>query len=183
MSHEKDNITDNLLVAKIRNNDKEAFKALYIRYCKKLYYFSIRCKLSNYDSEELVQSVFINIWDRRNFLDETFNIKSYIYKSAVNYIYNCLRRNAIRNRYIESEMTEKSAASDITYEQVFLWDLEKSLVAIIDSLPSQQKQVIRLSRIEGLSHEEIAEKLNISIRTVENHIYRALNTIKKKLGE
>jgi RNA polymerase sigma-70 factor (ECF subfamily) len=183
MSHESHYIGDNILVGKIRNDDKEAFKSLYDHYNKRLYYFSIRCKLNNYESEELVQSVFINLWERRKFLDENMEIKSYIYKSAVNYIYNFLRKNAIRNRYIESEISESKNYSDITYEQVFVKDLEKSIYSIIDSLPLQQQQVIRLSRLEFMSHEEIAVKLNITLRTVENHIYRALKTIRKKLGE
>jgi RNA polymerase sigma-70 factor (ECF subfamily) len=110
-------------------------------------------------------------------------IKSYIYKSAVNYIYNFLRKNTIRTRYIESEINEGKTYSDITYEQVIVKDLENSIYSIIDTLPLQQQQVIRLSRIEYLSHEEIAEKLNISLRTVENHIYRALKTIKKRLED
>ena len=183
MSHESHYIGDNILVDKIRNDDKEAFKSLYDHYSRKLYYFSIRCKLSSYDSEELVQSVFINLWERRKFLNDTMEIKSYIYKSAVNYIYNFLKKNAIRNRYIESEISDSKTYSDITYEQVIVRDLEKSIFSIIDTLPLQQQQVIRLSRIEYMSHEEIAEKLDISLRTVENHVYRALKTIKKKLGE
>lgn len=183
MSQESHYIGDNILVGKIRNDDKEAFKSLYDHYSRRLYYFSIRCKLNNYESEELVQSVFINLWERRKFLDEKMEIKSYIYKSAVNYAYNSLRKTAIRNRYIESAISENKTYSDITYEQVYVNDLENSIYTIIDSLPLQQQQVIRLSRIEYLSHEEIAEKLNISLRTVENHIYRALKTIKKKLGE
>lgn len=183
MSSEINYIADYLLVRRIRNDDKEAFKLLYNRYCKRLYYFSIRCKLNKYDSEELVQSVFISVWERRKFLDDSLEIKSYIYKSATNFIYNSLRKRSIRKRYIESEEHQDEAYSDSTYDQIFLMDLETSISSIIDGLPAMQQQVMKLSRLEYLSHEEIAEKLSISLRTVENHVYRALRTIKQKLAE
>ena len=173
-----DNVSDELLVSRIRQNDKDAFKSLYNRYSKKIYFFSLKYLKNRVEVEELVQSVFINVWCNRKFLDASFPVKSYIYKSAVNFIYNYLKKTAIRNRFIESEILKGETHSDLTYEQVFFRDLERTIISVVETLPSQQQKIFRLSRYEGLTHQEIAEKLDISVRTVENQIYRALKMIR-----
>lgn len=181
MIKEIDNISDNLLVTKIQNNDKEAFKLLYNRYNKKIYYFSLKHLGNNVEAEELVQSVFINVWENRESLDANGSVKNYIYKSAVNYIYNYLKKKAIRARFIESEISKGEIHSNLTYEQVFFHDLERSLSEVVENLPSQQQKIFQLSRYEGLTTKEIAEKLNLSERTVENQIYRSLKVIRNAL--
>jgi RNA polymerase sigma-70 factor (ECF subfamily) len=181
METELDKISDNLLVTRIRHNDKDAFKSLYNRYSMKIYFFSLKYLGNNVEAEELVQSVFINVWENRETLDATISVKNYIYKAAVNYIYNYLKKKAIRTRYIESEINKGEIHSNLTYEQVFFHDLERSINSIVETLPSQQQKIFLLSRNEGLSHNEIARKLDLSVRTVENQMYRALKIIKNIL--
>jgi RNA polymerase sigma-70 factor, ECF subfamily len=175
------NISDEILVARIRHDNKDAFKLLYNRYNKKIYYFSLKYLGNNVEAEELVQSVFINVWENRESLDAAIPIKNYIYKAAVNYIYNYLKKKAIRARYIESEINKGEIYSNLTYEQVFFHDLERSLNSIIETFPERQQKIFRLSRVEGLSHKEIARKLDLSERTVENQIYRSLKIIKNAI--
>jgi RNA polymerase sigma-70 factor (family 1) len=175
--------SDNLLVISIRNDSREAFKLLYNRYNKKIYYFSLRYLGNIEETEELVQSVFISIWEHRKSLDESMAVKSYIYRSAVNYIYNYLKKKAIRTRYIESELQKDEVLSNQTLDLVLFHDLEKSINLIVKELPPQQQKIFRLSRFEGLSHEKIAKQLDLSVRTVENQIHRALSIIKNKLKD
>jgi RNA polymerase sigma-70 factor (family 1) len=175
------NSSDNLLVIRIRNNSKEAFKLLYDRYSKKLYYFSLKYLGDNEETEELVQSVFISIWEHRKSLDETMPVKNYIYRSAVNYIYNYIKKKAIRARFVESELQKGELQSNITYDQIVFHDLERLISSIVETLPSQQQKIFQLSRFEGLSHEEIAKNLDLSVRTVENQIFRALKVIRTEL--
>jgi len=180
MTQNQDN-SDSQIVQRIRDDNKNAFRSLYDRYSKRLYYFSLRYLCDQDEAEELVQSVFINIWEHRKSLDERMSVKNYIYRSAVNYIYNYLKKKAIRIRFVEMEMQKGKIHSDQTYDEVFFHDLERSINAIVETLPVQQKNIFQLSRYEGLSHEEIAKKLNLSVRTVENHIFRALKIIKANL--
>ncbi len=180
MSSNPDN-TDYLLILSIRDDSKDAFRSLYDRYSKKLYYFSLRYLCNQNEAEELVQSVFINIWEHRKTLDGNMPVKNYIYRSAVNYIYNYLKKKAIQARYLESETQKGEVHSDQTYNEVIFHDLEQSIKSIVERLPLQQKNIFQLSRYEGLTHEEIAKQLNLSVRTVENHIYRALKIIKANL--
>lgn len=183
MSDKANHNNDNILVALIRNDDKDAFKSLYDRYGKKIYYFSLRFLGNNQEAEDLVQTVFINLWLNRKMLDERQEIRSYIYKSAVNSIYNIIKGRSVRARYSESAIREGEPFADVTFEKVVGHDLEELVSSIIEHLPEQQRQVFRLSRIECMTHEEIANKLGISLRTVENHMYRALKVIRKKLGD
>jgi len=175
------NYSDNLLVIRIRNDSTNAFKLLYDRYNEKLYYFSLRYLGDKEEAKELVQSVFINIWEHRESLDATMSVKNYIYRSAVNYIYNYLKKKAIRTRYVEAELQKGELQANQTYDQIFFHDLEKSISSIVETLPQQQQKIFQLSRFEYLSHEEIAKNLDLSVRTVENQIYRALKIIKSKL--
>jgi RNA polymerase sigma-70 factor (ECF subfamily) len=135
----------------------------------------------NEEAEELVQSVFINIWEHRKSLDETMSVKNYIYRSAVNYIYNYLKKKAIRARFVEKELQKGELQSNQAYDQIFFHDLETSIISIVKTLPPQQRKIFQLSRLEGLSHEEIAKNLDLSVRTVENQVYRTLKVIKSKL--
>lgn len=178
-----DDISDNLLVMRIHDDCKDAFKSLYDRYGKRLYYFSLRYLCSDEEAKDLVQTVFISIWEHRKSLDATLSIKNYIYTSAVNNIYNCMKKKAIRAKFIESNMKKGEPYYNFTYDQVFFNEMEGLLFSIIKTLPSHQQRIFQLSRFEGLTHEEIAKKLDISVRTVENQIYRALKIIKSKLKD
>lgn len=181
MVNNSENIGDNILAGRIRDGDIGAFKLLYDRYSKKLYYFSLKYLHNTYEAEELVQSIFVSIWEHRKSLDASRSLKNYIYRSAVNYIYNYMKKRAIRERYIETEIQNGELHSNQTYEQIHLHDLEKFISFIVEALPSQQQKIFQLSRFDGLSHKEIAVKLNLSVRTVENSIYRALKLIREML--
>jgi len=108
-------------------------------------------------------------------------VKSYIYRSAVNYIYNQLKKRAIHAKFVDSELIKGEIHSNLTYEQVLFNDMERSINSIIDTLPLQQKRIFILSRYENLSHQEIAEKLDLSVRTVENQVFRVLKIIRSRL--
>ncbi|RPI76231.1 MAG: RNA polymerase sigma-70 factor [Ignavibacteriales bacterium] len=176
-------VNDDVLVTRIRQNDKDAFKLLYNRYSKKIYYFSLKYLGNKIEVEELVQSVFINVWENRKSLDPTYSVKSYIYKAAVNYIYNYLKKKSIHARFVESQINNDEIHLNLKYEQVFFNDLEKSINSIVGTLPPQQQKIFRLNRDEGLTYMEIASKLDISVRTVENQMYRALKTLRTILKE
>lgn len=174
-------IEDNLLARQISDNNLIAFEALYQRYKKKLYFFSLQYLGNEADAEDVVQAVFINLWEHRSTLDETRSIKSYIYKSATNNIINILKKRAIREKYIMNEMVIADLYSDQAYNQIYYQDLKRSINEILSKLPPQQQKIFHLSRFMGLSYKEIAEELGLSVRTVENQCYRAMKVIKKNL--
>ena len=178
-----DQNNDKILVARIHNDDKGAFKSLYGRYWHKIYHFSLRYLHNNEEAEDIVQTVFLNLWINRKTLDENQDIKSYIYKSAVNHVYNSIKRKCIRIRYAEATSQIGLSTSDETFEMIVAHDLQINVNSIIENLPEKQKEIFKLSRAHYLTNEEIGQKLGISVRTVENHLYRALKFLKKKLHE
>jgi RNA polymerase sigma-70 factor, ECF subfamily len=183
MIRDVENISDNLLVKMIRQNDKSAFKLLYDRYSRKIYFFALKYLGNDVEAEELVQSVFINVWENRVTLDPENSVKSYIYKAAVNHIYNYLKKKAIHTRFIESQIHKDEPGSNVSDDEIIFHDLEKSINLVVESMPSQQQKIFQLSRYEGLTHKEIARKLDLSVRTVENQMYRALKKLKTSLKE
>ncbi len=171
---------DNDLVSAIKKDNTKAYELLFNRYKRKIYYFASGYLEITVEAEEVVQNTFISIWQHRKKLDNTLSIKSYIYKTASNLIYNLLKKQVVRNRYIE-HAAAKTPLTDKSHDEIFYQDLKKTMEAIIKTMPAQQKKIFNLSRSEGLSHEEIAKQLNISVRTVENQVYRALKLLKKGL--
>lgn len=173
---------DSLLVQRIRDDHVDSFELLYHRYMRKLYYFSFNYLKIKEEAEEIVQTVFINLWEHRKSLDDSLSIKSYLYKSTTNAVYNQLKRNALRNKWVEQKLLKPEPASNETFEQIYYHDLEQTIDQIIAKLPPQQRKIYILSRIEGLSYEEISKQLDLSVRTVENQMYRALKVIKEQLA-
>lgn len=159
------------LVSGLRNDDLEAFGILYNRYKKVVYCLAIRFLFDPEESKEVVQNVFINLWEHRIFLDEEKSVKSYIYRSAVNNIYNLLKKKAVRRKFVVAELRKPESFSN-PYDQIFYKDLDEKIRWVIKSLPPQQQKIFILHLSDGLPSEEIAVQLNLSVRTVENQIYR-----------
>jgi len=173
--------SDDVLAGRIVNDDQLAFEQLYNRYFRKVFYFSVRYIQNRVEAEDLVQTLFVNLWESRKSLNPDLLVKSYIYRSVTNLIYNCLKKRAIRSRHIEYELRKGEQFSNQTYDQLYFQDLEKSIDNVVNSLPPQQKRIFYMSRGQGYSYEKIARTLDISVRTVENQIYRTLRTIKKSV--
>jgi RNA polymerase sigma-70 factor (ECF subfamily) len=169
----KPNDSDKKLLCGIRDNDLSAFEMLYNRYKRKIYAFSLKYLRNRTEAEDLVQNIFINLWEHRQSLDETQSIK--------NHIYNIYKNRAIRTRYLEYEIKRLDQSSNPTYDLVIMHDLESTINNVVTTLPPQQQKIFSMSRGENYSHEEIAKKLDLSVRTVENQIYRTLKVIRKRL--
>lgn len=168
----------------VANSDQEskvAFKALFDLYAPKIYSFGNSYLKSAHDAEELVQEVFIRIWNQRESLDDSKNIKAYIFKTAVNLIYDQLRKRKLERLYTELSMFQQTEEDNSTSDYVMLNDLQNQINTLIAQMPEQRRLVFTLSRVEGLSYDEIAQQLNISKRTVENQIYRAMTFLKEHI--
>ncbi|MNL41625.1 ECF RNA polymerase sigma factor SigW [compost metagenome] len=133
---------------------------------------------SVHDSEELVQDVFLKVWNQYESLDESRNIKAYIFKIAVNLIYDQLRKRKLDKLAAEISALQAVELEDTTWNTLSFNELQSQIDTLISQMPDQRRLVFTLSRVEGMSYEEISKKLNISIRTVENHIYRSLAFLK-----
>ncbi|MEN7547215.1 RNA polymerase sigma-70 factor [Rapidithrix thailandica] len=167
-----------MLVTQLRQGDKPAFSALFSKYSERVYFTALKFHLSHADAEEIVQEVFIKIWEKREQIDPARSFNAFIASIAKNMIINNARKKAHEMAHQHYLLGQQDIHRNSTEEEVISTELTQYAQSCIDKLPPQQKQIFELSRLKGLSHEEIAEQLNLSKRTVENHHFRAMKYLK-----
>jgi len=172
--------TDIELVNKLQAGDTEAFDLIYGRYSKKLYTFGLKYLKSVEEAEELVQSVFLKVWENRKGLKKELSFKSYLFTIAYNGICKFFRKQNYQKQFIDEVLYENCEASSITEESIDFKNVLNRIEQIIDTLPEKQKVIFRKSRINGMTSKEIAIELKITPGTVDNYISEALKVLKNK---
>jgi len=167
----------------VRDGDVDAFNQLFNRYGGGLYRFSYGYLKSKDEAEDVVQDVFMKIWDNRRNLNPDLSFSSYLFKIAFRHIHVLFQKIG-RNRGFYHELIFDSIDQSANLDDLINFQSLLELVdQIIDHLPSRQKEILIKRRKTGLPIKEIAEELGISVKTVENHLTEALKTLKTKLGE
>jgi RNA polymerase sigma-70 factor (ECF subfamily) len=174
-----ESINNSELTQKIKTGEKKAYQELFELYAPRIFRFSFSYLKNKADAEELVQEVFLKIWEKRETLDQSKNLKAFIFKVAVNTIYDFIRHKNIENAFGDFVRTRAELSSNNTWHTVIYEEMLLNIQNLIAQLPEQQQKIFQLSKEEGLSNEEIAAKLNLSKRTVENHLYRAVSFLKE----
>lgn len=162
------------------NDDKAAFAFLYNLYWPKVYNFARLYIITLYDVEDIVQEVFIRFWEGRSSIDEDQNMEGYLFIIIRNLIFNCSRKKLNEDFYKMTILDAIEESYNIE-EELDAANLKVYIDSLIDLLPPRQQEVFRLSRDKQLSYKEIAAELQISERTVENHISEALKFLKKNI--
>ena len=174
--------TQNVIKHVILGN-QVAFRWVYNEYVEMVYRLAIHIVKEDVYADEIVQDTFLQLWHSRERLDPQTNIKTLLFVICRNNSFNKLkviRRQ--RERFMAID--DKNLDSSLSFEEEPMAekDLREALEAIISKLPPKQQTIFRLSRIEGLSHKEIAEQLHISKNTVKNHVIAALKSVKTELN-
>lgn len=166
----------------LRNDDRVAFYNIYERYCKKLYSFVFRFIKQEEDAEEIVQEVFVKIWKSRKNIDENSTFESYLFTIAYNTTISLFRKRTKEKKYLENlkALQQISNTPDII-DEIHFKELNAALQALLNRLTPRQKEIFQLSREEGLTHAEIAKKLDISVNTVKKHMANTLSFLKSHL--
>lgn len=175
--------TDNELIDKLRIGDVEAFDRVYQRYAGKLYAFSLKYLKSKEEAEELVQSVFLKVWENQKNLRKNTSFKSYLFTIAYNEICNLFRRRKYQQNFIAKIGIEGSVTSGETEDQIEFQFVLEQVDQIIARLPEKQKIIFLKSRKEGKSTKEIADELGLSPGTVDNYISESLKFIRSNLKD
>ncbi|WP_067149778.1 RNA polymerase sigma factor [Pseudotamlana agarivorans] len=173
---------DDYLIQLLHDGDELALSLIYKEYWEVMYVAAYNLVKNKEISEDIVQDVFVNLWNKRDKLLVKTSLKSYLYTSTIYKVYDFFRKN---KNMIEVELVtnfnEKIQA--LTPEtQLMHKELIQHVESVIDALPEKCKEVFRLSREEGLSNKAIAAQLNISLRTVEGHISKALRFLRMSLS-
>ncbi|MNY26377.1 ECF RNA polymerase sigma factor SigW [compost metagenome] len=156
---------------------------VYNTYKTKLYSFAWRFLKNKELSQEIVQETLISLWTNRHNLDTSYPLGPYLYTIARRLTLNVLRNAATAGAAREKLWLELNEAHNETEEAVLLADLQEFTDQSVAKLPKQQQLVFKLSRYEGLSHEEIAARLKISKNTVNNHLVEALKNLRQQFKE
>lgn len=175
-------IEDKEYVVRLKNEDYTAFDALFKKYSESVYTFSLSITKESYIAEDITQLVFIKIWQKRVILDEFLSFRSFLFRITYNEIITWIRKSNSEKRRISSFVSSSSFESDETASLVEFNSIKSLAEHIIDNLPEKRKEIFKLSREQGLTNREIAEKLDISVKTVENQMTAALKLLKEKLG-
>jgi len=175
---------DEQLVDELKNGSIEAFEQLYNKYSNRLYGFAIRFARGNrYQAEEIVQNVFVKVWECRNQINGHYSFISYTCTIAKNMLLNEYQHQTIINIHEAYVKTHYSIESNATQEEIEVKLLQERLSEIVEKLPPQRKKIFHLSRNHYLSNKEIAKQLNISESTVESQMNKVLAFIRRELGE
>jgi RNA polymerase sigma-70 factor (ECF subfamily) len=175
-----DDKDDRQLVSRLKVGDKKAFEEIFRKYREKIYYFAIRYYNSAEDAENVIQDVFIKLWDEREGVKEELSLNNYIYTIAKNHLFN-IQRKKINEKAYRSYIVDHLVQTPNLENELIYADLKVKIDKIIEELPAQRKKVFILSNFEGFTNKELASQLNLSVRTIEVHKSLALQTIRKAL--
>lgn len=172
-------VDDKKLFDAIKNNPETAFKVVYEEYFFKLTQFIARMSHDHDLAEEIVQLTMVKVWEQRDRIILTTSLKAYLYKISYNEYLMYLRQ---KSKFPNIESTVIEAIDEIEDEQDNHLLLEKIRLEI-DKLPPKCREVFILSKVKGMKYKEIAEELNISTKTIENHMTKALKIIRNSIRE
>ena len=174
-------INEREIVLRLIDGDEDAFCELYATYKNRLLYFAMRFVKSRDFAEDIFQDAFTVIWQGRRFIDPNASFSSYLYTIMRNRILNQIRDMEKEDTLKESILSQAIDYSDDTKNNILSGDLKNIIQKAFEYLTPRQQEIFRMSREELLSHKEIADKLGISIHTVQEHISLALHTIRTYL--
>ena len=167
------------LLAQVAAGDETAFRTMLRFYHPRVFSHALTFTKSYPEAEEITQDIFLRIWQQREKLPEIENFRNYLYISGRNQIISAMRKQIMKTDTAAEDPMEDILIPDQQYQYKETYAL---ILKAVDKLPPRQKEVFTMSRLEHLSHEQIAEKLNISKAAVNWHIVQALNTLRAYLA-
>lgn len=169
------------LILRLIEGDEDAFCELYATYKNRLTYFAMRFLKSREYAEDVFQDAFTVVWQSRRFINPDASFSSYLYTIMRNRILNQLRNAANEEKLKESILSQALDYTEDTKREVMLNDLKSLISHALQQLTPRQREIFEMSREAQLSHKEIADKLGISVNTVQEHISTSLKLIRTYL--
>lgn len=181
---DKTEVKERALVLGLKNSDTSAFDRIYRKYAPKLFGFALSLIKNPTDAEGIVQEVFLKLWQNRENINLHASFESYLFTITHNTVVSLLRKKLSEKKYIDYLHSIQLPPADDPAIAGLEWkELQSEVNGIVEQLPARQKEVFHLSREKGMTYAEIAEALDLSVNTVENHMGRALKFIRSKLKD
>ena len=176
-------LTNSDIILAFKQGDKELFEKLFRSYYQSLCRYANGLLNDTDEAEEVVQQMFVTIWEKRSSIEIKVSFKSYLYRSVHNSCLNHLEKLKVRQMYIGQHTGNEEASSDHSERNLQKSELQARISEALKKLPEQCRKVFLLSRHDEMKYAEIANHLGISIKTVENQMGKALRIMREELKE
>jgi len=172
--------TEKELIEKLKNGDSFAFEVLFYKYRNKVKGFARNMVPAQIDLEEVVQEVFVKVWMKREMIKPDKDFQAYLFSIAKNLILDYLKSAVNRRLYFVEENFQQDMLIEEGSEITITQEAEDKLMELIDQMPERRREIFKLSRFNGMSYKQIAERLHISENTVDSQIRNALAFLRKE---
>ena len=174
---------DRLLVEQLKSGSNTAFERLFLAHYDGLVGYATKYLEDHDQAEEVVQDLFYGLWQKRENLNITSSLASYLFRSARNACLNHLKHLKVRQQYQEHGKREREEEEMQFSDSMETLELAQKIEEVVEQLPEARKKIFKMNRYEGLKYREIAEKLDLSMKTVEGQMSKALSFLRENLKE
>lgn len=169
--------TENDLLQLLKRSDKKAYETIFRLFYQPLKLFANKLLKDDLAADDIVQEVFVQLWEKRKSFKD-IALKPYLYTSVKNRVLNQIRHLQVKQKHIDET---KHTSEEFFETKEDDSELKLKIFSSIEKLPEQCKKIFIMNRVHGLKHKEIAEELNISVKTVTNQIGKALKILREEL--
>lgn len=169
------------LLVKLKAGDKSAFEQIYRLYSNRLFGNLLKLLQSETEAQEILQEVFLKIWQNRALIDPEKSFRSYLFKIAENKVFDFFRKAAMQKRVQNQLLQHSDIDTTLVDKMVSDKENEALLAKAIDHLPPQRKQVFVMVKLQGKTYKEVSDELGISASTISDHIVKATKSIRDYL--
>ena len=174
-------LEDQAIVTLLAEKDETAFELVFKTHFKRLHAYAFTILRDETEAEDIVQQVFFKLWERQENLSMTGSVSAYLYRAVHNECLNYLKHQKVKTNHKLHVAYSMRNQSEHPAKKVLATELEKNIHAALKELPEQCRTIFQMSRFEEMKYREIADKLGISIKTVENQMGKALRLLRLKL--
>ena len=173
---------DKEVIHQFRSGNEDAFEQIFHAYYKALVHYAKTILKDMDDSEDIVQQVFVSVWEKRLKIEIHPSLRALLYKSVHNACLNKIKQQQVRSGYAK-EVIQLHNEQGITQDSIQQKELQHKIEAAMDMMPEQCAKIFKMSRFEQMKYQEIAEALNLSVKTIENQMGKALKIMREQLKE
>lgn len=176
-------LSEQEIIGAIREGNERIFEETFRKYYQSLCNYANSILKEMDEAEEVVQNLFLSIWEKRSDLEISISLKSYLYRAVHNHCLNRIKHLKVREEYQQYAVNFYDASYESVSQTIMKNELETKIEEALKKLPEQCRLIFRMSRFEELKYHEIAEQLELSPKTVENQIGKALKILRVELAE
>jgi len=165
----------------LAQKDEAAFEQVFKTHFKRLHAYAFTILRDEVEAEEMVQQVFFKLWERNENLSLTGSVSSYLYRAVHNESLNYIKHQKVRSNHQLHVAYSMKNEVEHPAKKIIAGELEKKIHTALNELPEQCRTIFQMSRFDELKYREIADKLGISVKTVENQMGKALKLLREKL--